>query len=121
MISAWTLYWVLMLDNINGILAIGFSISLGISVVLGIISVITLDDRDYNDVRKRIAEIFKCYLLPIFFITSLIGVFLPNTNQMAMIYVIPKLSNSDFMKKMPSKLERLADKEVDNLLKNMEK
>ncbi len=121
MISASTLYWVLMLDNINDALAIGFGISLGASIVLGIISLISIDDSDYNDARKRWAKLFKCYLLPIFFVTSIIAVFLPSTNQMAMIYIIPKLSNSDFMNKIPAKLTVLADKEIDNLLKNVEK
>lgn len=121
MISAWTLYWVLMLDNINAVLAIGFSVSLVVSIILGVISLITLGDRDYDDTRQRFAKLFKCYLLPIFLVTSLIGVFLPTTNQMALLYVIPKLSNSDFMKKIPSKLTILVDKEIDSLLKNVEK
>jgi hypothetical protein len=110
-----------MLDNINVILGIGFTISLVVSIILGIMSVITIDDSDYNEPRKKWAKLFKCYVLPLFFITSLIGTFLPTTNQMAMIYVIPKLSNSDFMKKIPAKLELLANKEIDKLLKNVEK
>lgn len=121
MISAWTIYWVLMLDNINDIVGIIFGICLIIGIVLGVVSLITIDDNDYIEIRKRWAQLFKYYLLPLVIITSTIGIFVPTTEQMAMIYVIPKLSNSEFITKIPAKLEKLANQELDNILKKNEK
>lgn len=65
--------------------------------------------------NKNSKHLFYCAFL--FLLIAVVIVFIPSTNQMAMIYVIPKLSNSDFAKNIPGKLEKLAEKELDSLLK----
>jgi len=67
--------------------------------------------------KEKVVVNVKRVYFPLFIIFSLVANFIPSSQQMAMIYVIPKISNSTFAKTIPAKLEVLANKELDNLIK----
>lgn len=116
MISSWTLYWILKLDALS--LLFSF-LSVVVFILFLMFAWIWLDPEVKEDGKpsgKFISGVFLFLLL-----SSGICLFLPTTNQMAMIYVIPKLSNSDFAQKMPGKLEKLMEKGVDKLIDNIDK
>ena len=113
-ITPWELYWLFKLDDIHTMLDI-FTILVGSA--LGIFFVIRFDiimaSFDFNlqeethEVRKKLYHIFNI-LLVILVISVVIKTFLPTTNQMVTLKVVPEIVNSEFIQKdFPEELKEL--------------
>ena len=103
MISGWTVYLVLKLDAIRGMFLIGTITSGVIAALLTVMLVsyrITKDppeDRDCRIVTYLFRSILKT--ASVFLLFLVLTVLIPTTRQFALIYIIPKVVNSDFVQK----------------------
>lgn len=95
-----TVYWITRLDGIHNFL-ISLCIITGILAVLSLITffatfMVSEGEEDFHPAMKF--ELRTCFisiaLLAVFFLVS---VFVPTTKEMAMIKVLPAISNSKFM------------------------
>ena len=97
MITTEMVYWIVMLDNISGafiLAACVFSLFL-FSIIGGILS--NADDFRWPH--------FMLAVLELFFICG--AVFLPNSKQMATIYLLPKIVNNE-------KIQSIGERTLDN-------
>lgn len=102
MISGWTVYLILKLDSIRGVFLTGTVASGVLFAVLLVILTsydISADPDDYDSkvsasLRKALVKAASAALL---FLT--LTVLIPTTRQFALIYIIPKVVNSDFVQK----------------------
>ncbi len=116
--SHWLVYWILMLDNINSVIGGGLILTILIAMI-GFYLIVDSDDEKPQDIRnlKRLARI----LIVPFIIFLLASVFLPNTKQMAAIYLIPKIVANKDIQQLPPKLSKLALEYVNQELNLREK
>lgn len=121
MISAWTIYWITSLDAINGMCAIFIPVFFMVAVLHFLMTVVegVWDSNHDQDIRIKTIylSLLKKLYIPGFIISILLGVFIPSTNSAALIYVIPKIANSEFVKQLPPQLEKLAMKKIDDMLR----
>ena len=93
-ISPWTLYWVLVLDNIRELCAI---IVLPTTSVLVFTSTALFINNVAPLIKAKTLRVYKCSLRIslILFVGALIGnTFIPSTKQMTAIIVVPAIVNS---------------------------
>jgi len=124
MISAWTIYWILSLDSINNLFCLAMAICVAAVCIMLLWILFFHLEGSYEEERKyaklfqeKCARIILKIILPVFILIAVVATFLPSSSDMSMIYIIPKISNSTFAKTIPSKLEVLANKELDALIK----
>lgn len=103
MISGWQVYMILKLDAIRGMFLTGTIISGVIAVLLTVMLVsyrITEDPPDDRD-RRIVTYLFRNILkaASVFLLFFMLTVLIPTTRQFALIYIIPKVVNSDFVQK----------------------
>ena len=103
MISGWQVYMILKLDAIRGMFLTGTIISGVIAVLLTVMLVsyrITEDPPDDRD-RRIVTYLFRNILkaASVFLLFFMLTVLIPTTRQFALIYIIPKVVNSDFIQK----------------------
>lgn len=103
MISGWTVYLVLKLDAIRGLFLTGTITSGVITAILVIMLVsyrLTEDSPDNRDC-KIVTWLFRSILkaASVFLLFLITAVLIPTTRQFALIYIIPKVVNSDFVQK----------------------
>ena len=103
MISGWQVYMILKLDAIRGMFLTGTIISGVIAVLLTVMLVsyrITEDPPDDRD-RRIVTYLFRNILkaASMFLLFFMLTVLIPTTRQFALIYIIPKVVNSDFVQK----------------------
>lgn len=111
MISPWVVYFVMMPDNIITVFQILFAVFLFLTFT-GFIFV-TTEEKDKERAMLSLKNDTKKLLIAAFF--GLIALFIPTTNQMAAILLIPKMANSDFAQqasKLPVDLTKLAEKYI---------
>ena len=93
-ITTSTLYWILMLDGICGVL-IGLATIAGIIIIiLAIITIVCFIEGEED--RYKSLKIL-CLFFPILIIMLTTCALTPNTKQMATIIIAPKLINSKFV------------------------
>jgi hypothetical protein len=100
-----------MLDNIGTFLGVLFTVWIFLFVISGFVVAIGINENDWSK---------KLVVLPIsaFIIASLIliiGTFLPNTKQMAVILVAPKVINNEQVQKLPNQVLELANEWLEEL------
>lgn len=112
--SALLIYLMSLADGV-GSFAIAISC---ISIIILAILIIAhcVADYDDNEIKKNSEAITITSW--IFVISALICILIPSPSYMAMMYVVPKISNSDFAKKIPPKLEQLINKKLDDWIKD---
>ena len=103
MISGWQVYMILKLDDIRGMFLTGTIISGVIAVLLTVMLVsyrITEDPPDDRD-RRIVTYLFRNILkaASVFLLFLTVTILIPTTRQFALIYIIPKVINSDFVQK----------------------
>lgn len=105
MITENTIYWILKLDDIAGLLLvmaiIAAAFSMGALLVCAIC--VEADDRDSCKTAKMICG--KSGIIA--FICAIAFTFLPNTKQMAMIKVVPMIANSEIARDIPADAKEL--------------
>jgi len=120
--TALDIYLLIILDPITCISQILAIIS-GV-LMLGAIAMFITNDLDEE--AKEIGKVGIKLSTPIFILTFLIGVFLPNTKQMAAIIMIPKMYNAitenKQLNELPNNVVQLANDWINELKpKNQEK
>ena len=91
MITPFQMYLLLMLDSICVVTAIITIVLALITFIFGIMSVAG----DVNEEDQKYARKFLKYLVPIFVLSLLSAVFIPNTKQAATIFLVPKVLNNE--------------------------
>lgn len=114
--SMWLIYFILKLDVVSGIL-IGIPFAFFLLIFFAF-SIIVIDDEGFNEDTKKIWNRTKKWIL-FASILLLTGIFMPNTKETAMIYVLPKIINNKQIQKMPNKLVTLANAWMDEELKSI--
>lgn len=97
-ISAWDIYWITRLDNLQLVLILGLAVSLCISAL-------TLIESD--SVEDFVKPACK-YFLPVAAACAMGLVFVPSTKSAAAMYVVPAIVNSEAVQKIPAELTALA-------------
>lgn len=97
MITEWEMYWILKLDGLHMTFVLFALVS---AITLGIAGIVWMScDTEDND-SDRFFRVIKCSLISC--IVCLIpAVFLPTTKEMAMIKVVPMITNSEIVREMP--------------------
>ena len=91
MITPFQMYLLLMLDSICTVTAITTIILAFVTFVIGVMSVASdVDEEGHKWARK-----FLKYLVPIFVLSLLSAIFIPNTKQAATIFLVPKVLNNE--------------------------
>ena len=103
MISGWAVYLVLKLDDIRGVFLAGTIASGVITALLAVMLAsygITGDDpedRERGIATWLLRNLLKAASMFLLFLT--VTILIPTTRQFALIYIIPKVVNSDFVQK----------------------
>lgn len=117
MISPWTVYFILMLDNISGFLGAIIFLCVATFVFSGGVGAFIKGTSD-SPIEDNILTIFfnryKIKLVFLFFICLFFQSFLPSTKQAVAIYLIPELSKSQTIRNIPEEFQII----VNNLLVN---
>ena len=111
--SYFTIYLIVMLDNISIASGVLFWLPIIILIITGFVALIGdfLDEEQPMKLIKRIVKI--CLICS--GLAFLPCTFIPNTKQMAIIYVTPKLINSVNESKIPEALIGLANAWIEEL------
>lgn len=103
MISGWAVYLILKLDAIRGVFVAGTITSGVIAAILVVMLVSYRLTEDYPEDRDRriVTYLFRNILkaASVFLLCLITTVLIPTTRQFALIYIIPKVVNSDFVQK----------------------
>lgn len=91
MITPFQMYLLLMLDSICVVTAIITIVLAFITFIFGVMSVAG----DVNEEDQKYARKLLKYLVPIFVLSLLSAVFIPNTKQAATIFLVPKVLNNE--------------------------
>jgi len=101
----WEVYLLLKLDAFCG-LVLSFTITLGVLAMVSLIVFIVSHDSSMwcaGDVVERQATFQKMmrkiliWIIPLFFMSLTVNTLIPNTKQAAAMWVIPRLTKSEFM------------------------
>lgn len=97
MITESAIYWILKLDDIQLLTVIIAVVALLTSIIFGTGWAVFWDAWRDED-KKRLSICKKCFfvLISVFCVSVLTATFMPTTKQMAMIKVIPAITNSEF-------------------------
>lgn len=95
-----TLYWFTRLDGINGlctfVLVFG-TLALAFFLIANIVASSNPQDEDSLDIKKVTSKWIKILSFP--YVLALLGnIFVPTSKEMAMIYVVPHLAESQVIK-----------------------
>lgn len=91
MITPFQMYLLLMLDSICVVTAIITIVLAFITFIIGVMSVAN----DVNEEDRESARKLLKYLVPVFLLSLLLAVFIPNTKQAATIFLVPKVLNNE--------------------------
>lgn len=105
MITENTIYWILKLDDIAGLLIVMAIVAAAFSI--GAILVWAISAEVDDKYSRETAKILCVKSGIIAFICAVAFTFLPNTKQMAMIKVIPAITNSEFVADMSKDAKEL--------------
>jgi len=111
--NAWTIYWILKLDDIQLLFAILGSC--GVAIVVFLLMPILMESNWERWRKDWMTAII------IFSFIILLAVLMPSTKQLATIIVAPKIINNEQIQQMPEKLLELGNKQVDKWIKDLEK
>lgn len=115
------MYWLTRLDGLNAFFAIAvFLLGFGLTILF-IAHIISCCDK-YDDDAPTVAQITKKFIKILLFpwIIGLFGIlFVPSSKEMAMIYVVPHISESQVIKQDVPELYDLGITALKDWLKNM--
>lgn len=100
-ITPWELYWILKLDSIHTMFFV-VAISSFITALIVCFYWINNTLNEINENDKKLSIIlgrFTIILMLIMFISAICAIFIPTTAQMAVIKVVPMLTNTEFVQK----------------------
>lgn len=97
-ISAWDIYWITRLDNLQLVFILGLGVSLGLSVMT------LIESSSVEDFVKPVCK----YFLPVAVVCTMGLVFVPSTKSAAAMYVVPAIVNSETVQKIPAEFAALA-------------
>lgn len=109
-----TLYWITRLDNLCGTFA--FIAVLGIAaLVITVVAYFTMEPHDDGKVYYR--RWMKRFGITAFTVLIL-GIFTPSSKEMAMFYVVPRIAESDVIKRDVPELYNMGVDALKNWLKD---
>lgn len=103
MITESTIYWILKLDDLRGICLL-MSILSGVLAVVS--SIAWWCSSDLGD-NPKVPRSICLKMVAVFMVCVIVGSLLPSTKQMAMIKVIPAITNSEFAADMSKDAKEL--------------
>ncbi len=112
------LYWMTRLDSICAFfVAVSIIITIIFVIISSVITAISVEEGNEH-VPKILKQVWPKLLLCLIF-SALMNIFIPTTKEMAFIYVIPKIANSELAQKMGAdfvQIEALATDYIKNKL-----
>lgn len=109
-----TLYWITRLDELCGL----FAIIVFLGIVALIITVFAYFANDlYDDEKVRYHRWIKRFGLTVFTVLIL-GMFIPSSKEIAMFYVVPRIAESDVIKRDVPELYNMGVDALKDWLKN---
>ena len=109
MITPQLVYWITRLDNIQmvfGTMAILLGAG-GVAITVAICGV-------YCNTEDKTAFKYLWLWIPILFVIA-ISTLIPSTKDAALIYMLPKIANSELVKEVPQDLKAIKDMAMDKL------
>lgn len=110
------MYWLLKLDDISSAACL-FATICGI-LFLVIMIICACGYSEFDNHEKKIAYKTSRNSFIVFIIFLIPAILIPNTKQMALIMVTPKIANNEQVKQIPDKLLDLANEWLDELKPN---
>lgn len=90
-----TLYWITRLDNLCGL----FTLIVVLGIAALVITIIAyFANEPYDDVKASYHRWMKGFSITVFTILIL-GMFIPSSKEIAMFYVVPRIAESDVIKR----------------------
>ena len=118
MITSMDMYWLLMLDNVK-VTSVMVAI-LGIMAIFGCICWLG-NSFEYENLGQRIIAIIGSTIVLIIWLTAIVlATLIPNTKQMAVILVAPKVINNEQVQELPNQIMELANDWLKELRPNNE-
>lgn len=116
MITESMIYWITRLDYVRGV-------CIGILVVGGVVGIITFAasyDSSLDSFGRRLLRWISLVCVALFFVAVGGVVFVPTTQEMAMIKVIPAVSNSEFVaERLPADARQIYELGKQRLIKEL--
>lgn len=101
MITPMQMYWLLKLDDISGFCTVALFVSLFLLWLS--MTAYWIGDEDTNEKDKKTVRILFCLAVISGIFFGCVKTFLPSTNQMAAIYVVPAIVNNERVKNIGNK------------------
>ena len=122
--SAWIVYFVMILDNVCnwvGVLGpLSLISSLGVLAFYYFASYFGSEDPEAVRLKTVLGSVIK-WLIPFTACVAILSIFLPTTKQACAIYVIPKIANNEQVQQIPDKVLEYGNKWLDEQLKDLDK
>ena len=113
--SHWTLYWITRLDQIQMLFGVGIAASIIACFIFGNMVILADDENDNEKVKSMAKRFYKS--LSAMFLCCFIIALVPNTKDMALIYVAPKIINSEFTEEVATEAKEITSMALDRLKK----
>lgn len=101
-LTSWTLYWIILLGNVE-IAVNGLGI-ISTIVLIGMTIIYLVTHGEDNPFKKYGKPFFI-----VFCVTLVLSCFIPNKKELAAIYFIPQIVNSSLAQKIPVGMEKAID------------
>lgn len=107
--TSWQVYWWLKLDGFKDFFATVAFFSFFTAIITFIIYK-GMSCSEYEDTREQACKLksYKIFAI-ILIISTILYYILPSTKQMATIYILPKIANSEIAKELPDDLKDMYD------------
>jgi hypothetical protein len=110
------LYFLIKLDALTGFFgAMGTCLIVFIIISLIAWGIMSDCNKDSGAKAKKFVSTHIKWAIPLGFIFIVLATFLPNTKEMAVIYVVPKILNNAEVQKLPNQLLTLSEEWLEKL------
>ena len=124
MITEKMIYWITRLDSVHSFCE-GLLIPIVMLLIIGTLAMIVLFIISLDETEKEAIKAFKAvkkvyfYLWVLVLVISSIRMFVPTTNQMVAIYMIPQIAKNKDIQEIPSKATEFLNGKLDEWMNDM--
>jgi hypothetical protein len=108
--TGWEVYWFTRLDQIQVVFIV---ITIVLAICLPTAGIIGSIEGNWESIKKWILG--GCWVLAV---SIVCGIFIPNTKQAAVIYLLPKIANNEQVQKVPENFVKLLNTKMEEWMKD---
>lgn len=111
--SGWLIYLIVLFNNFCFTMGMIALLSLFGSIVVGLVYLCLHTERPVNeDLLSKLGKSFKLFVTG-FCLFGLLSCFIPNTKELAAIYLIPKISKNENIQQIPDNISELLNTKLE--------